>query len=47
MEDKWLRDLDGLDVGVDVHGFAPMSAEEVEFFLNALEKGYYDAEVFC
>lgn len=37
----------GLDVGVDVHGFAPMSAEEVEFFLNALEKGYYDAEVFC
>lgn len=37
----------GLDVGVDAHNFTPMSTEDVEFFLNALEKGYYDAQVFC
>lgn len=37
----------GIDVGVDAHHFYPMTAEDVEFYLNAIAKGYYDEEVFC
>ena len=37
----------GIDVGVDANHFYPMTAEDVEFYLNAIEKGYYDEEVFC
>lgn len=37
----------GIDIGVDANNFTPMSEEEVGFFLNALDKGYYDNNVFC
>ena len=37
----------GIDVGVDAHHFYPLTAEDVEFYLNAIEQGYYDEEVFC
>lgn len=37
----------GLDVGVDCNNFTPVSIEEVRFYKNAIEKGYYDEEVFC
>lgn len=37
----------GIDVGVDANHFYPMTAEDVEFYLNAIAKGYYDEEVFC
>lgn len=37
----------GIDVGVDAHHFYPLTAEDVEFYLNAIAKGYYDEEVFC
>lgn len=36
----------GLDVGVDGHNFTPVSEEDVKFYINAIEKGYYDEEVF-
>lgn len=37
----------GIDVGVDCNNFTPCRAsKEVRFFLNALDKGYYDEEVW-
>lgn len=36
----------GLDVGVDGHNFAPISAEDVGFYFNAIDK-FYDDDVFC
>ena len=36
----------GLDVGVDAHNFKPVSEEDVSFYLNAMEKGFYDEQVF-
>ena len=37
----------GIDVGVDAHRYSPLDlATDVEFFRNALEKGYYDDQVF-
>lgn len=36
----------GLDVGVDGNNFTPVSLEEVLFYKNAIDKGYYDEEVF-
>lgn len=36
----------GIDVGVDSNNYTPMSEEDVQFYLEALEKGYYDEEVF-
>lgn len=37
----------GLDVGVDTNNFTPCRAsKEIRFFLNALDKGYYDEEVW-
>lgn len=36
----------GLDVGVDCHHFRPISEDEVAFYLNAEDKGYYDNQVF-
>lgn len=35
----------GLDVGVDCHNFTPVSEEDVAFYLNAIDKGYYDNQV--
>lgn len=37
----------GIDVGVDCNNFAPMSIDEVRFYTNAIEKGYYDKDVWC
>ena len=42
-----IKEWGGIDVGVDCNNFAPVSLEEVLFYKNALEKGYYDEEVFC
>lgn len=36
----------GIDVGVDANNYKPMTLDDVEFYLNAIEKGYYDEEVF-
>lgn len=36
----------GLDVGVDCNNFSPISLDEVKFFWNAIEKGYYDEDVW-
>lgn len=36
----------GIDVGVDGNNYTPVSQEEVDFYLNAIEKGYYDEEVW-
>ncbi len=37
----------GIDVGVDTSNFTPNRAsKEIRFFLNALDKGYYDEEVW-
>lgn len=36
----------GIDVGVDCNNFTPMSVDDVKFYLNALDKGYYDKNVF-
>lgn len=35
----------GLDVGVDCHNFTPVSEEDVAFYLNAIDKGFYDNQV--
>ena len=37
----------GLDVGVDAHNFAPISRKEAGFYINNIEKGHYDSEVWC
>jgi calcineurin-like phosphoesterase family protein len=37
----------GMDVGVDCNNFTPVSLNDVLFYKNAVEKGYYDEEVFC
>lgn len=37
----------GIDVGVDCHNYAPVEFEALEFYLNAIDKGYYDENVFC
>lgn len=36
----------GLNVGVDCNNFEPISLEDVQFFRNAIEKGYYDQDVW-
>ena len=36
----------GIDVGVDGNNFYPLSEDDVEFYLNAIRKGYYDKEVW-
>ena len=41
-----VKSWSGLDVGVDGNNFQPVSLEEAEFFLGAVEKGYYDSEVW-
>lgn len=35
----------GLDVGVDCHNFTPVSEEDTAFYLNAIDKGFYDNQV--
>ena len=35
----------GLDVGVDCHNFTPVSEEDAAFYLNAIDKGFYDNQV--
>lgn len=37
----------GIEVGVDINDYAPMSQEQVNFFANCLDKGYYDENVMC
>jgi calcineurin-like phosphoesterase family protein len=36
----------GLDIGIDAHNYCPVSEEDIAFFLNAIEKGFYDNQVF-
>ncbi len=36
----------GLDVGVDSNNFTPMSQDDVDFYINAIQKGYYDQDVW-
>ena len=36
----------GVDAGVDANNFKPISIEEIDFYLNAIKKGYYDEEVW-
>ena len=36
----------GIDVGVDGNNYYPMSEKDVKFYLDAIDKGYYDDEVF-
>ena len=36
----------GVNVSVDCNNFYPISLEDVEFYLNALDKNFYDNEVF-
>ena len=33
---------DGYDVGVDANNFAPVSRDDLFFYFNAIEKGFYD-----
>jgi len=42
---QFIKDF-GIDAGVDCHGFAPVSLDTVDFFRNAIEKGFYDEEVW-
>lgn len=37
----------GIDVGIDGNNYVPYSIEDINFYLNAIDKGYYDSEVFC
>ena len=41
-----LKEGFGCDVGVDAHRFMPVSEEELSFYFNACEKGFYDEQVF-
>lgn|SRR5574344_147605 len=36
----------GIDVGVDCNNFTPISEQDVKFYFNAIERGYYDQEVW-
>lgn len=36
----------GLNVGVDCHYFKPLNFKDIAFYLNALDKGFYDNNVF-
>lgn len=36
----------GVDAGVDANNFKPISIEDIDFYLNAIKKGYYDKEVW-
>ena len=36
----------GVDAGVDANNFKPISIEDIDFYLNAIKKGYYDEEVW-
>ena len=36
----------GVDAGVDANNFKPISIEEIDFYLNAIKKDYYDEEVW-
>lgn len=37
----------GIDVGVDAWNFTPVSLQDIMFYREAIEKGYYDEEVWC
>jgi len=37
----------GVDVGVDCNNFTPMSQDDLFFYIGAIEKGYYDQDVWC
>jgi len=37
----------GYDAGVDANNYAPVSLEDVEFYINAIQKGFYDQDVWC
>ena len=36
----------GVDAGVDANNFKPISIEDIDFYLTAIKKGYYDEEVW-
>lgn len=36
----------GVDAGVDANNFKPISIEDIDFYFNAIKKGYYDEEVW-
>ena len=35
-----------MDVGTDSNNYMPISIDDVLFYKNAIEKGFYDNEVF-
>lgn len=37
----------GIDVGVDCHNYKPIKIQDCDFFINAIERKYYDDSVFC
>ena len=41
-----VKEWDGYDVGVDANNFTPVSYEDLMFYINAIEKGYYDQDVW-
>jgi len=43
---QFIKDF-GIDCGVDCNNFRPVSVERIEFFRNAIQKGFYDEEVWC
>lgn len=42
----WKYQLNMLNVGVDVHSFAPVNSEDIPFFFTAI-KDFYDADVWA
>ena len=42
-----VKSWDGYDVGVDSNNFTPVSRDDLFFYFNAIEKGYYDQDVWC
>jgi len=41
-----VKEWDGYDVGVDANSFKPISYDDLLFYFNAIEKGYYDSDVW-
>ena len=42
-----VKEWDGYDVGVDANNFTPVSRDDLFFYFNAIEKGFYDQDVWC
>ena len=42
-----VKEWDGYDVGVDANNFTPVNRDDLFFYFNAIEKGFYDQDVWC